>query len=76
MKNSEVIDTRFRAALARMADAGRILTHEKPADPHLEIAALMKRLDGDKALLFPSVIGHHMPVIGNILCSKDNCEAA
>ena len=36
----------------------------------------MKALDGDKALLFPSVAGHTVPVIGNLLCSRENCEAA
>jgi 2,5-furandicarboxylate decarboxylase 1 len=75
MLNS-ALDTRFRSALERMAAAGRILTCTRTADPHLEIAAMMKQMDGDKALLFPSVAGHRVPVIGNLLCSRENCEAA
>jgi 2,5-furandicarboxylate decarboxylase 1 len=75
MLNS-ALDTRFRSALARMAEAGRILTCTRTADPHLEIASMMKAMDGDKALLFPSVAGHQVPVVGNLLCSRENCEAA
>ncbi len=73
---NSALDTGFRSALARMARAGRILTCSRTADPHLEIASAMKALDGDKALLFPSVAGHDVPVVGNLLCSRENCEAA
>ncbi len=72
----QVLDTRFRSALSRMAHQGRILTFDGTADPHLEVAAILKKLDGDKALLFPSVSGYDIPVIGNLLSSKKNCEAA
>src|SRR5258708_24280748 len=72
----QVLDTRFRSALSRMAHQGRILTFDGTADPHLEVAAIMKNLDGHKALLFPSVSGYDIPVIGNLLSSKKNCEAA
>lgn len=75
MQNS-ALDTRFRSALERMAAAGRILTCTRSADPHLEIASMMKAMDGDKALLFPAVAGHDVPVIGNLLCGRENCEAA
>jgi 2,5-furandicarboxylate decarboxylase 1 len=74
--SNSAVDTRFRSALARMARGGRVLTYSRTADPHLEIASTMKALDGDKALLFPSVVGHDVPVIGNLLCSRENCEAA
>ena len=75
MLNTEVLDTRFRSALARLAHRGRILTYEKPADPHLEIAAMLKKHDGQQALLFPSVKGTEVPVVGNLLSSRENCEA-
>jgi 2,5-furandicarboxylate decarboxylase 1 len=74
--SNSALDTRFRSALARLSQADRILTCSRTADPHLEIASAMKALDGDKALLFPSVAGHTVPVIGNLLCSRENCEAA
>lgn len=70
------IDTSFRSGLRRMFAAGRIHVCEREADPQLEIAALMKQADGGPAVLFPRVKGHGMPVIGNLLSCKDNCEAA
>lgn len=76
MSHSQVLDTRFRSALARLAQKDRILTYEHSADPHLEIAAILKKLDGKQALLFPAVKGFDTPVIGNLLSSKENCEAA
>jgi 2,5-furandicarboxylate decarboxylase 1 len=71
-----VLDTGFRAALARMMAAGRIQSYAPEADPEYEIAGLMKRLDGGPALLFPKVKGHALPVIGNLLSCRENCEAA
>jgi 2,5-furandicarboxylate decarboxylase 1 len=70
------LKTEFRAALARLRAAGRLRTLNREADPDYEIAALMKRLDGAEALFFPKVKGHTVPVIGNLLCSQTNCEAA
>jgi 2,5-furandicarboxylate decarboxylase 1 len=76
MPNSQVLDTRFRSALTRMAKQDRIVTYDKLADPHLEIAAILKKLDGKQALLFPKVKDAAVPIIGNLLSSKENCEAA
>ena len=76
ISNDGIIDTRFRAALARMADAGRLATYDAPADPHLEIAAIMKKLDGGPAVLFTAPKRHEMPVLGNFLSCRENCEAA
>jgi 2,5-furandicarboxylate decarboxylase 1 len=70
------LDTDFRRALGRLRAAGRVRTLSREVDPDLEIAALMKRLDGAEALLFPKVKGHSIPVIGNLLCSQANCEVA
>jgi 2,5-furandicarboxylate decarboxylase 1 len=70
------IDTRFRSALARMADQGRLQVYTASADPHLEIAGIMKRLDGGPALLFSNVKGYDVPVVGNFLAARENCEAA
>ena len=71
-----MLDTRFRSALGRMADQGRLQTYAAPVDPHLEVAGLMKKLDGGPALLFSKVNGHDMPVIGNLLSCQANVEAA
>lgn len=76
MSTPQILDTRFRSALARLAQAGRVRTHEGPIDPHLEVAAILKKFDGRESLLFPSVTGFDTPIIGNLLSSKENCEAA
>jgi 2,5-furandicarboxylate decarboxylase 1 len=76
MSNSGVLDTRFRSALARMAGQGRLTAYTAPADPHFEVAAIMKKLDGGPALLFTKVDGYAMPVVGNLLACQANCEAA
>ena len=76
MSNSGVLDTRFRSALERMAVQGRLKAYAAPIDPYLEVAAVMKKLDGGPALLFSAVDGYDMPVIGNLLSCQANCEAA
>src|SRR5262245_50455961 len=76
MSNSGVLDTRFRAALDRMAEQGRLTAYTAPVDPHLEVAGLMKKLDGGPALLFTAVDGYDIPVVGNLLSCQANCEAA
>jgi 2,5-furandicarboxylate decarboxylase 1 len=74
--SNTVLDTRFRSALGRMADRGRLQTYAAPVDVNLEIAGLMKKLDGGPAVLFSKVNGHDMPVIGNLLSCQANVEAA
>jgi 2,5-furandicarboxylate decarboxylase 1 len=76
LPNADVVDTRFRAALQRMAEAGRLQAYSKAADPQLEVAAIMKKLDGGPAILFSQVRGHDVPVVGNLLCCRENVEAA
>src|SRR5262245_7765186 len=74
--SNSVLDTRFRSALGRMADQGRLQTYSAPVDINLEIAGLMKKLDGGPAVLFSKVNGYEMPVIGNLLSCQANVEAA
>src|SRR5712692_4145703 len=76
MSNSGVLDTRFRSALGRMAMQGRLRAYTAQADAHLEIAAIMKQLDGGPALVFTDVAGYAIPVVGNLLSCQPNCEAA
>jgi 2,5-furandicarboxylate decarboxylase 1 len=71
-----MIDTRFRSALRRLSIAGRIESVSGSVSHEYEIASLLKKRDGTKALLFPNVAGFEMPVFGNFLCSQANCEAA
>ncbi len=71
-----VIDTGFRAALKRMQQAGRIDTYAHEADTEFQIAGMMKKLDGGPSLFFPKVKGHSLPVLGNMISCRENCEAA
>jgi 2,5-furandicarboxylate decarboxylase 1 len=70
------LDTRFRSALQRMVMAGRLTRYAKSVSPDLELAAIMKKLDGGPALLFHDVAGSALPVVGNFLSCQANCEAA
>jgi 2,5-furandicarboxylate decarboxylase 1 len=70
------LDTRFRSALERLLQRGRLQAYTAPVDPYLEVAGLMKRLDGGPALLFTNVRDHDVPVLGNFLAAQENCEAA
>jgi 2,5-furandicarboxylate decarboxylase 1 len=70
------IDLRFRTAIRRMIDAGRLTRVDRKVDTHLEIAGLMKRHDGNRALLFDHVAGSTIPIVGNVLASPANVEAA
>ena len=76
MQNVDILDTRFRAALRRMSERGRLKSYLPPADPHLEIAGIMKERDGEEAILFGDVKGYDVPVVGNMLSCQANCEAA
>lgn len=70
------LDTSFRAALRRMQAAGRIRPVTQPVSHDLELAAMMKALDGGPAPLFTDVRGYRVPVLGNFLANEANCEAA
>ena len=76
MTRPNALDTRFRTALARIAEAGQLLTYSEPVDTHLEAAGIMKQLDGQGTLFFAAVKSYTLPVVGNLLCSRETCEAA
>ncbi len=76
ISNSQVLDTSFRSSLDRMAAQGRLEAYTAPIDPHLAVASVLKKRDGGPALMFTSVGGYDMPVVGNLLCCQPNCEAA
>jgi 2,5-furandicarboxylate decarboxylase 1 len=70
------LDTSFRSALTRLDAAGRLIKVSDRVDPIDQVAGIMARLDGDRALLFEDVDGHDVPVVGNVLSSPENCAAA
>jgi 2,5-furandicarboxylate decarboxylase 1 len=76
MSNIGVLDTRFRVSLDRMAAAGRLQAYTAEVDPLLEVAGIMKKLDGGPAILFSKVDGYDIPVVGNLISCQANCEAA
>jgi 2,5-furandicarboxylate decarboxylase 1 len=76
LSNSDILDTRFRSALERMAESGRLSAYTAPIDTDLAIAGTLKKHDGGPALMFTAVNGYDIPVIGNLLCCQPNCEAA
>lgn len=76
MNRLDNLDTSFRTAIDRMSKMDRLQVYTSPIDRELEVAGVMKRLDDGKALLFPSVDSTDIPVIGNMLCCRENCEAA
>ena len=65
MSRIDNIHTSFRSAIQRMSELKRIQVYKDPIDQDLQIAAVMKKLDGGKAILFPSVAGSDVAVIGN-----------
>ena len=65
MSRIDNIHTGFRSAIQRMSELKRIQVYKDPIDEDLQIAAVMKKLDGGKAILFPSVAGSDVAVIGN-----------
>lgn len=70
-----MLDTTFRTALRRLDAAGRLAKVRRPLSVTDEIAAVMRRYDGDLAFLFEAQ-GHSIPVVGNVLASPSNCEIA
>lgn len=76
MNNDRAVDLGFRTALARMEEAGRIACVTDEVDVEYNVAATLKRFDGDRALLFTTVSGYGVPIVGNFLASSANCEAA
>src|SRR4051812_36660544 len=69
-----VLDTAFRSLLRRLDAAGRILKIGQPVSVEYEAAGLMKKYEGARAVLFETPIGYHVPIIGNLLASRANCE--
>jgi UbiD family decarboxylase len=70
ISNSDVLDTNFRSAIDRMINRGRIEAFTSPIDTNLAVAGVMKKRDGGPALLFTTVDGYAIPIIGNLLCCR------
>ncbi len=70
------LHTGFRSVLRRLYEAERMMRVRTPVDPHLELPAFVKNLDGDLAFFFERVNGCEIPVCCNLLASRKNALAA
>ena len=70
------LDTDFRSVIRRLHAEGRIQRVLSPIDPHLELSAFVKNLDGDLAFFFERVRGWDTPVCCNLLASRKNALTA
>ena len=62
--------TTLRSWLDRLEETGR-LARAKPDVPlEFTLAAIAKRLDGDKATIFPSPGGHALSVISGLVAAR------
>jgi 2,5-furandicarboxylate decarboxylase 1 len=69
-------DQSLRSVLAAFEDAGELQRISEPVSLRYELSALLAASDGGPALLFESVDGGRMPVVGNLLASRERIAAA
>ncbi len=63
-------DQSLRSVLAAFEDAGELRRISEPVSSRYELSAMLAASDGGPALLFESVDGLGMPVVGNLLVSR------
>mgnify|MGYP001052457669 FL=1 len=64
-------DQSFRTALQYLETSGQLHRIERPVDARFEIGAVLALRDRGPAQLFSNVIGHTLPVVGNIMNSRE-----
>ena len=69
-------DQSLRSVLAAFEDAGELRRISEPVSSRYELSAMLAASDGGPALLFESVDGLGMPVVGNLLVSRRRIAAA
>jgi 2,5-furandicarboxylate decarboxylase 1 len=69
-------DQSLRSVLAAFEDAGELQRISEPVSLRYELSAMLAASDGGPALLFESVDGGRMPVVGNLLASRERIAAA
>jgi 2,5-furandicarboxylate decarboxylase 1 len=68
--------TSLRDWLDRLAETGRLAVARPDVALRHELAAIMKKLDGVKATLFPRPGGHAIPVVSGLVSSRGWIAAA
>jgi 4-hydroxy-3-polyprenylbenzoate decarboxylase len=67
---SEVSPQSLRATLGALEERGELRRLGAPVDPRFQISACLEVDPGGPALLFESVVGGGLPVVGNVLNSR------
>lgn len=62
--------TTLRGWLRRLHETGRLASTRPGVSLEHELAAIAKRLDGKKAIIFPGPGGHAMPVVSGLVSSR------
>ena len=70
------MDQDLRGALTAYQAAGRLVRVSEPVDCHFEAAAVLWRLDRGPAAVFENVPGYAVPLVGNVLNSRDKLALA
>ncbi len=65
-----VIGTSLRSWLRHLAESDRLAVMREGVDLRFQLAALSKRLDGERATLFPAPSGHAIPVLSGLVSSR------
>ena len=69
-------DQSLRSVLAAFEDAGELRRISEPVSLRYELSAMLAASDGGPALLFESVDGVRLPVVGNVLATRERIAAA
>lgn len=70
------MDQSLAGALRRLDDAGELLRVPGPVSVDFDMAAVLWELSHGPAVVFEDVIGHSMPVVGNLLNRRDKLAVA
>jgi UbiD family decarboxylase len=66
----------IRPFLTELEAAGDLLRIAKPVDPHFELSAFLSAADAGPAVLFESVAGSDLRIVGNLLNGRARIAAA
>ncbi|HEX5195248.1 MAG TPA: UbiD family decarboxylase [Solirubrobacteraceae bacterium] len=69
-------DQSLRVVLAALERDGELRRVAEPVSPRFELSAMLSAGDGGPALLFESVQGSRMPIVGNVLGTRARIAAS
>jgi 2,5-furandicarboxylate decarboxylase 1 len=70
-KGAIVVDQSMRGILSALDGQGALHRVTRQVDARFELGAVLSLRDRGPALLFEDVVGHDIPVVGNLLSSRD-----